>query len=99
MNFTEDTKSLVNTIKEVYTKQMKMGFLTFIRKNGIIIDGKRNVKQQNQDSLVADISGIECLQSKIEYILLRKDDRIPENIISYLDHYEYTCLLYTSRCV
>ena len=90
MNFTEDTKSLVNTIKEVYTKQMKMGFLTFIRKNGIIIDGKRNVKQQNQDSLVADISGIECLQSKIEYILLRKDDRIPENIISYLDHYEYT---------
>lgn len=87
MKLKEDKRSVLNTVKEVYSVQMKKDFLKFLRENGVINNGRR--KCQNQNSLVADVSGIEDLQSKLEYILLRKDERIPENIVKYLEMYDY----------
>ena len=78
MQLKEYRQSLLNTIKEIYTVQMKKDFVKFLHENGII--NNRKNRYSNKSSLVADVTEIEDLQRKLEYILLREDERIPENI-------------------
>ena len=87
MQLKEYRQSLLNTIKEIYTVQMKKDFVKFLHENGII--NNRKNRYSNKSSLVADVTEIEDLQRKLEYILLREDERIPENILKYLEMYEY----------
>lgn len=88
MKGTENIQIIVNTIKKLYTEKQRKLLIKEITKKEFIVNDKRS-NQSGNEALGVDITKIDDLQEKIEFLLFRKDEDIPKHISKYVERDEF----------
>ncbi|SHH90555.1 hypothetical protein SAMN02745135_02617 [Caloranaerobacter azorensis DSM 13643] len=85
MSFERYINCLVDTVKNVYPNYFKKNILKQLSKDGLIINDKR-VSPKGQISFIMNVSYIDDIDSKIEYILKNDDKKI---CYKYIEEFEF----------